>query len=318
MCKDIEKISKIKRNELDDIEYFESLIKTAHDLQMLEISEIEDIQTQLLELLKIKVEKYNLLESTSIEIEKAKTIMESNMYTISIYLKTFTPDDALEKLKKERIVSMYEAGRKIINKKVAISKILYKEVLKSTLRIANETYLDTIIKGIKGFFKIYEPDYNAKDKKITADYPLYNSLIGKLEGIEFIEEYLKSLKIENEYLSKYDALKINALLYNYRKDYTILIENIFKIVLRQNIGQILAGEKVDTLNISHDGIDKIFLGLNKMTKNEIYDKIKEAICRLEIKSKEAKEYIEKGIEELQFEIYNSYKLNNLDKVFICF
>ena len=148
MCKDIEKISKIKRNELDDIEYFESLIKAAHDLQKLEISGIEDIQTQLLELLKIKVEKYNLLESTSIEIEKAKTIMESNMYTIGIYLKIFTPDDALEKLKKERIVSMYEAGRKIINKKVTISKILYKEVLKSTLRIANETYLDTIIKGV--------------------------------------------------------------------------------------------------------------------------------------------------------------------------
>lgn len=57
MCKDIEKISKIKRNELDDIEYFESLIKTAHDLQKLEISEIENIQSQLLELLKIKVEK---------------------------------------------------------------------------------------------------------------------------------------------------------------------------------------------------------------------------------------------------------------------
>lgn len=55
-----------------------------------------------------------------------------------------------------------------------------------------------------------------------------------------------------------------------------------------------------------------------MTKNEIYDKIKEVICRLEIKSKEAKEYIEKGIDKLQFEIYNSYKLNNLDKVFICF
>lgn len=318
MCKDIEKISKIKRNELDDIEYFESLIKTAHDLQKLEISEIENIQSQLLELLKIKVEKYNLLESTSIEIEKAKMIMESNLYTIGIYLKTFMPDDALEKLKKERIVSMYEAGRKIINKKVTISKILYKEVLKSTLRIANETYLDTIIKGINGFFKIYEPDYNAKDKKITVDYPLYNSLIGKLEGIEFIEEYLKSLKIENEYLSKYDAFNINELLYNYREDYTILIENIFKIVLRQNIGQILAGEEVDTLNISRDGVDKIYLKLNNMTKNEIYDKIKEAICRLEIKSKEAKEYIEKGLEELQFEIYNSYKLNNLDKVFICF
>lgn len=36
------------------------------------------------------------------------------------------------------------------------------------------------------------------------------------------------------------------------------------------------------------------------------------------KGEAIKEYIEKGLEELQFEIYNSYKLNNLDKVFICF
>ena len=35
--------------------------------------------------------------------------------------------------------------------------------------------------------------------KITADYPLYNNLIGKLEGIEFIEKYLESLYYENEF-----------------------------------------------------------------------------------------------------------------------
>ena len=33
MCKDIEKISKIKRNELDDIEYFESLIKNKYNTE---------------------------------------------------------------------------------------------------------------------------------------------------------------------------------------------------------------------------------------------------------------------------------------------
>lgn len=318
MHTEIEKVSKIKRNKLSEIDYLESLVKKACEIHLLSLKEIENIQTQLFELLKIKIEKYNLLDSSSIEIEKAKTIMDSNMYTISMYLKTFSPDEAILKLKEEKIILMYENGQKLINKKITVSKILYRKVLNSTLQIANETYIETIFKGLKGFFKIYDPQYNSKEKKITADYPLYNNLIGKLEGIEFIEEYLKSLLIENEYLSKYEAMQINELLYSYRIDFIGILENIFKIVLMQNIGQLLAGEEMHTLKISEEGIEKIYCDFEKMNKKEIYDRIKETILKLEFKNVETKEYIEKGLEELQFEIYNSYNMKSLDKIFISF
>lgn len=318
MHTEIEKVSKIKRNKLSEIDYLESLVKKACEIHLLSLKEIENIQTQLFELLKIKIEKYNLLDSSSIEIEKAKTIMDSNMYTISMYLKTFSPDEAILKLKEEKIILMYEKGQKLINKKITVSKILYRKVLNSTLQIANETYIETIFKGLKGFFKIYDPQYNSKEKKITADYPLYNNLIGKLEGIEFIEEYLKSLLIENEYLSKYEAMQINELLYSYRIDFIGILENIFKIVLMQNIGQLLAGEEMHTLKISEEGIEKIYCDFEKMNKKEIYDRIKETILKLEFKNVETKEYIEKGLEELQFEIYNSYNMKSLDKIFISF
>lgn len=318
MHTEIEKVSKIKRNKLSEIDYLESLVKKACEIHLLSLKEIENIQTQLFELLKIKIEKYNLLDGSSIEIEKAKTIMDSNMYTISMYLKTFSPDEAILKLKEEKIISMYEKGQKLINKKITVSKILYRKVLNSTLQIANETYIETIFRGLKGFFKIYDPQYNSKEKKITADYPLYNNLIGKLEGIEFIEEYLKSLLIENEYLSKYEAMQINELLYSYRIDFIGILENIFKIVLIQNIGQLLAGEEMHTLKISKEGIEKIYCYFEKMSKKEIYDRIKETILKLEFKNVETKEYIEKGLEELQFEIYNSYNMKSLDKIFISF
>lgn len=318
MHTEIEKVSKIKRNKLSEIDYLESLVKKACEIHLLSLKEIENIQTQLFELLKIKIEKYNLLDGSSIEIEKAKTIMDSNMYTISMYLKTFSPDEAILKLKEEKIISMYEKGQKLINKKITVSKILYRKVLNSTLQIANETYIETIFRGLKGFFKIYDPQYNSKEKKITADYPLYNNLIGKLEGIEFIEEYLKSLLIENEYLSKYEAMQINELLYSYRIDFIGILENIFKIVLMQNIGQLLAGEEMHTLKISKEGIEKIYCYFEKMSKKEIYDRIKETILKLEFKNVETKEYIEKGLEELQFEIYNSYNMKSLDKIFISF
>ena len=67
--------------------------------------------------------------------------------------------------------------------------------------------------------------------KITADYPLYNNLIGKLDGVEFIKEYLNSLYLENLFCKKFSEDKIKYLLYGYSHDYKELIINIFEIVL---------------------------------------------------------------------------------------
>ena len=59
--------------------------------------------------------------------------------------------------------------------------------------------------------------------KITADYPLYNNLIGKLEGIEFIEKYLESLYYENEFCKAIP--NVEEILQSYSKDYKNVIIN---------------------------------------------------------------------------------------------
>lgn len=282
---EIERNSVIRREDLSQIDYFESLVSKALERKVIDIDFINHIQIQLLELLKIKIDKFNGIDNSSISSDKAKVIMDSNIYTIGLYLKKFTPDESIEKLQKEPIISMYDKGRKEIDKKLFVCKILHQKVLKNMITTQNETYNDTIIKGIKGFFKIYDPDYNARDMKITADYPLYNNLIGKLEGIEFIEKYLESLYYENEFCKAIP--NVEEILQSYSKDYKNLIINIFSVTLMTTLEKMLPKKEVKK-------------------KEEVYANILTVYKKLKIQNTRLNQYIEKGISEIKAEIYNMH------------
>ena len=320
MKNEIEKNSTVKRKDLDERFYFSSLINQAFDNELIDIETIANIQLQCFKLLKIRAERYNGFDSTSISTDKANSIHESNLYTVGLYLKKFLPDEAIEKLKNESIIDFYNKGRKIIDRKLDISRVLYKKVTNNMLEIDNYTYNATLIGGIKGFFKIYDPDFEANNIKITADYPIYNNLIGVLDGIEFIEKYLQSIFFENEFCNMFSQDSIKYLLYGYAEDYKDLIINIFQIVLTAVIGCELANEEISRLTISNSGLQRIYDKFIDKSKDEVYtlivqsyNKIKEELFKDNLG---LQEYIEQGIFQIQFEIYNANVSNNLDKVFI--
>ena len=94
--------------------------------------------------------------------------------------------------------------------------------------------------------------------KITADYPLYNNLIGKLDGVEFIKEYLNSFYLENLFCKKFSEEKIKYLLYGYSHDYQELIINIFEIVLLETIACKLVKRNIQDLTISTFELNEIY------------------------------------------------------------
>lgn len=193
----VKKTSIIDRSKLNEEFYFQSLLEEAYRSNMLLDADIEKIQFECLKLLAYKTERYNSGDSNSIRVEIAENIMKSNLYTIGIWLKSFTyADDAVKTLKDTKIFDLYNKGRKRIGSKLNAAKHIFTLVMQNKLDTDNQTYNDTIIDGIKGFFKIYNADYEAHDIHITADYPLCNS-IENLVGIEFIQKYLESIYYEN-------------------------------------------------------------------------------------------------------------------------
>lgn len=318
---EIEIVSKIKREKLDERNYFKTLIEAAYEEQMLTEDDIANLQIQVLQLLDERVYKYNGVENSSIRKEVVEEISNSNNYTISIYLKTFrNPDDAIKILKEKGVEIAYQEGRKKIDKILNIIRVMYIKVKQNKLNIENDTYNDTIIGGIQGFLKIYEPDFKAQDMKIIADYPLYNNLIGKLDGVEFIKEYLSSLYLENLFCKKFSEEKIKYLLYGYSHDYKELIINIFEIVLLEVIACKLVKRNLQDLSISTTELNEIYLMFENKDKSEIENIInqvyKEICNELILDNEELQMYIKKNISSVVEIITNAVKQNTLGKVFI--
>lgn len=318
---EIEVISKIKREKLDERNYFKTLIEVAYENQMITENDIVNLQMQVLQLIDKRVYKYNGVDSSSVRKEVVEEISNSNNYTISIYLKTFrNPDEAIKIVKEKGLEIVYEEGRKEIDKMLNIIRVMYIKVKQNKLNIENDTYNDTIIGGIQGFFKIYDPDFKAQDMKITADYPLYNNLIGKLDGVQFIKEYLNSLYLENLFCKKFSEEKIKYLLYGYSHDYKELVINIFEIVLLEVIACKLVKRNIQDLIISTAELNEIHLMFEDKEKVKIEEIINEAYKEiyneLILDNEALQKYIKKNLSNIVEIIINAVKQNTLDKVFI--
>ena len=321
IIKKIEVISKIKREKLDERNYLKTLIEEAYESQMITENDIVNLQMQVLQLLDERVYKYNGSDSSSIIKEIMEDITNSNYYTISLQLKTFrNPDEAVKEIKEKGLRNIYYDGRKKIDTMLNIIRLMYIKVKQSKLNIKNDTYNDTIIGGIKGFLKIYDPDFKAQDIKITADYPLYNNLIGELEGVEFIKEYLNSIYLENIFCKKFSEEKIKYLLYGYSHGYKELIINIFEIVLLEVIACKLVKRDIQDLSISIAEVNEIYLMLENKDKSEIeniINQIYKEICNeLILDNEELQRYIKKNLSSVVEIITNAVKQKTLDKVFI--
>lgn len=316
----IERISFVDKLKLSDELYFSSLLEEASCHGLLDAEDIENIQMACLELLAYKTERYTGGESSSVRIEVAESIMKSNLYTIGIYLKSFPcPDDAVKIIKEKNISDIYNCGLNIIESKIKSTKDLYNMVLENILETDNYTYQSTVVDGIKGFFKIYNADFEAHEIHITADYPICNT-IENLVGIEFIEKYLESIYYENEFCRCFSPDNIHHLFCGYDEHYRDLIFNLFEQILTCAIGCTLAKKQASNLQLNALGIEQIYFLLSEKSKSEteiiIIDAYQKLMNELAITSFALKKYIEKAIPNITFNMWNAIKLNKPERVFI--
>lgn len=242
--------------------------------------------------------------------------MHSNLYTVGIYLKRFSPDDGINEMINKNFIDMYADGKKLIYRKIKVAKSLYYKVIKTKLFTENETYNSTLVGGISGFFKIYDPEFEAYNIKITADYPLYNNIIGKYDGIEFIEKYLQSISYENELCNTFLPEDIESLLTRYSTEYRNLVINVFQLVLIECVGCVIGKEECIKLKVSSDTVQMIYDRLLDKSRKELRDILLIILKRLFGSKDKIMSYIEDGISEIESTIYNGVRLKTLDKIFV--
>lgn len=318
MNNNLEKISIIEKEKLSSEFYFQSLLEQGYSKGLFTDSDIERLQYECLAFPAHKVERFNAGDSSSIRVEKAQNIMTSNMFTIGLWLKTYkNPDDAITAIQNEQIAELYQKGRKRIDVMVAATNAIHSKILQQLVDTKNIFYHATIVDGIKGFFKLYYPDFGAHEIHITADYPVYNTM-PKLAGIEFIHAYLNAIYYENQFCLNFSPDDIHHLLFGYEEDYQELLINIYEPVLTAAIGCVLAGTDAHMLDISGDEVvylNRFFVGKTKIEILSVIQNATHELKRIFNFPHELELYIQKSLSFIAEKIEIAMREQSLDHVF---
>lgn len=317
--RNIEKISKIKGETLSSEHYFQSLLEQAYMSGMLSDIQLEKIQFDCLSLLAKQTERYNNGDSSSIRVEAAQNLLASIMFTVGVWLKTYpNPDEAVVTVQKDGMYALYQNGRERVDRLIKSTKILHSSIVGNLVRTQNVFYRSTIVDGIKGFFKLYYPEFAAQEIHITADYPVHHPM-ERLLGIEFIQKYLECIYYENLFCAQFSAVDVHHLLCGYDEHYEQLLFNIYEPVLSAAIGCILSSRDVHRLEMAPSSIiilSDLFCG---KTRTEILEILMEAIGQLselmEL-TEPLKRYLNGSLPQIAATIENAVLLQTLDRVFI--
>lgn len=309
----------IKEELLNPKYYFQSLIEQARFCNLLSDKDLAVIQADLLSILVEQTEKWNKGESSSIPTEKAQDIMTSVLFVIGIQLKSYqTPEQAVDVLKSESLKLLFENGLKLVRRKMAISRQLQKRILNNLLDTPNVYYHSTVADGIDGFFKLYRPQFSAHEIHITADYPV---LAGRpaLDGIEFIENYLRCIEAENAFCVCFKPQDIHHLLCGLTLDYRSIPLNIFEPVILSALGLVMLYRSPKKLNLNEDDISALYRQFSHQSEKDIQASLKKALLSLNKEMdilQSSKRYIMMCLQKLAASIKNAVLTKTLDKVFL--
>ena len=218
----------------------------------------------------------------------------------------------------EPLKLLFEHGLKLVRRKKAVSRHLQKKILENLLDTPNVYYRSTIADGINGFFKLYRPQFAAHEIHITADYPV---LIGRpeLDGIEFIEQYLRCIRAENAFCVCFAPQDIHHLLCGLTQDYRSVPLNIFEPVLLSALGLVIQKRNPKRLDLTKQELSLLYRFFSGQTQKEIQASLKQALLDLDEKMNLPQisvQYASLCIPKLAETIRNAVKMETLDKVFL--
>lgn len=320
--KSIQRYSFSIDNSLSAEYFLKDILVTCYEKNLIDDEILSRVSYERLEVLKVQLKYYTKDESSSVMVEVAESLMEGIDYTIGFYLKTFdNPELIIEELKNTSLTYMLKMGQDLIKKKTVESKKLLEEILENKLKVDNYSYNDTIDYGIPLFFKEYQDFFAAHETPGSIDYQLYMDNMNYI-GIEYINNYLETLSLENEFCYNFDICEINELLKGYDKKCEVLLINIFEIVFTNSLGLIICGKSLKNLNINSMDREQIKNRLGNLSLEELEGaivKYAERCCEiLDIRNKRLENYIRKAAEKITLLIDNSIKLNKLEIVFLSF
>ena len=277
------------------------------------------IEMKIWQLLAYRTERYTMGDSTSVPVEMAEELFKSLWFSIGLELKNLR--NPMEALMKEDLNDLLKASWSRIEDMIAEGKELLEEVIKTSPHIENISYNDTL-KEIGESFKKYYYRFFAHNMECSIDYQISNDVSESLQGIEYVNEYLKALLTENEFCRGFHRDKIVNVLNSYCQDYKGLLINIFEPVLANVIALDILRCDIFDLEVSSLQRKMLFKIFMRLSKAEILEELRSSVDRvcdkLGIFDNEKIEYIKKTSMNMYPRIEVGLATGSLENIFLSF
>lgn len=208
-------------------------------------------------------------------IEKVQALLESLLYTLSFAAKQegLTTQALLE----QDFASLIDRGRQYLSQRKKELQKEWQSLCLSAPRINNVFYVDTL-QGVGSFFKKYDMLYAAQQIPCCIDYPLLAPVSEQLKGISYIDEYLKRLGTENEFINCFDSGAVSVLLH--RSECRESYFNICEPILANALGKCLLNKSLPPLTVGEDEIELLNELFEGRSRQELALMLWEALVKL--------------------------------------
>lgn len=316
----IEKITLLKRENLNGEHYFESLLSEASTLNLISPEESDNIKLQSIQVVAKQVERYTRGKSSSVSVEVAQSIFQSLLYTIGVRLKNFPDaDTALTSLRQKPLQELFEEGCAIIANQVRSAKRLLGTVKANRIQTDNIAYNATVNDGLGCFFSSYNADFAAHETPGSIDYPLSCDKMD-LTGIEYITKYLQTLYLENQFCKRFNPLEIGCLLRGTDLNYKDLLINIFEQILINALGCEIRNKNIYNLHIEPFDRQCLQRDLENLSTDELAAVLQNASvqlsAKLNIPNGSLKNHISEAVKVFEVKLEDALKKHQLDSVFV--
>lgn len=256
-------------------------------------------------------DKYTGKESTSITYEKARQLMEAVLYCIHEYEGDGEKGQELLSMDGKSVAKRaYSLGYEAVQKKVKETQILYNEIIPDFKYYENRCYFDTFAKGISSFFLYYDPRFQPQNHILTLDYPVLYPVY-TLQGIDAISAFVKCVSLEQVFLGKLPDEYVLHVLRAYSPDQGELIINLAGIVLRNILGCLMAGKRVNTQGYTPWELERLINYVNRNNTVSLEQEMKGLVDEL-LQSgydglEELGDYLKTDLHDFCYELRNAVK-----------
>ena len=205
-------------------------------------------QDRFLRLLERRTAIYTIGDSSSVPKHVAIDLLRSVCFVLGI-----DPDDPKvpDRLLSADLEAEYRRSLAQVGRKVELAEKLWREACVSMPMIPNIALRDTLAE-IGEFPKKYDYQSMAHEVTCSIDYPLCHPVPAELPGVDYINEYLRRLLLEADFLNRFDLEACVRVLKSSCVDHLGLLINLYEPVATNAIGLAVIGEDPARLNVSDE------------------------------------------------------------------